>query len=565
MIGIQASQKATSEVKHISSFLSVPDINSLLTHGLNPKFKIRKDLLSSICLAEISKGSFVIIALKKLIGSQHWFDLIDSANSKGLMFEGAYSCETDVFNVIIQQFGQESRTNKRAAEEKSDAEINKIVTGSDQVIWFKNLINMCINLGASDVHIEVRSKISTIKIRRDGIIREVTHYPSEICISGLAASFTMLADDRSRSDAAFNLNIAQSAMIPMVLNKRKLSLRYQSHPAVDGFDVVIRILKTDANFSTNKSISLESLGYVGDQIELLSSAIMSPIGGIFIAGITGSGKTTTLSSMLSILANDSTRKIISIEDPVEYIVPGVTHLSIQRSLSGVTESSGDQAFKNAMMAFLRMDPDVGMFGEIRDKISGEMAYTAIQTGHKLLTTVHATSALGIVSRLCSRDIGLPRLDICNPDFFNLLIYQTLVPVNCPHCKIKSKKVLNAKMLINFERRFDLDIENMYSASADGCDQCCPKGIKLNENGHNGVKGMKVCAEVIKPDKVLLEILSHHEDLKAIDHVRSLRSESFNTSKLTGKSAFGHGLFDVSNGVLDPYFFEHIFGSADTLY
>jgi type II secretory ATPase GspE/PulE/Tfp pilus assembly ATPase PilB-like protein len=268
--------------------------------------------------------------------------------------------------------------------------------------------------------------------------------------------------------------------------------------------------------------------------------------------------------MLSRLAREGSRKIIAIEDPVEYIVPGVSHLSIQRSMMASQGTVSDNPFYASMMAFLRMDPDIGMFGEIRDAISGQMAYTAIQTGHKLLTTVHATSALGVVARLASPQIGLLRNDVCVPDFFSALVYQALVPLNCKACMVPATSVMDTGHLKLYERLFQIDPDHMNCASAEGCPQCLPDGMKKNPAGHNGIRGMKVSAEVITPDIELLELLRRNEDLRARDVWRSHRTHAFTEPVMRGKPSWAHSLYDVSKGIVDPYFFEHVYGHPSQL-
>lgn len=241
---------------------------------------------------------------------------------------------------------------------------------------------------------------------------------------------------------------------------------------------------------------------------------------------------------------------------MEYQVPGVSHFSIQRQ----NKDSKENPFENAMLAFLRMDPDVGMFGEIRDRISGQMAHAAIQTGHKLLTTVHATSALGIVARLTSQHIGLLREDVCGPDFLSLLVYQVLMPLNCIHCKIPSHQVMTADQLTAYENIFHMDTSRFFSASEHGCQHCQVSGLSKNTSGHAGIKGVKVCAEVIPASNEILALLHQGKDLQARQYWLCQRKSGFESEDMLGKESWGHALFDISQGRVDPYHFERSFGS-----
>jgi type II secretory ATPase GspE/PulE/Tfp pilus assembly ATPase PilB-like protein len=446
---------------------------------------------------------------------------------------------------------------KQREEERKN--VSRMMTESAPIEWLRITIQRCIGLGASDVHFEVRGDLALLRVRRDGIMRKVGHYPSRIVINGLSAAYTVLAEEGSRSEVAFNAGSVQSAMVPLEWPNQKILMRYQSHPSVGGFDATMRILRVGGP-SEVKIPELEYLGYTAWQIERIKEAIGSSWGGVFVAGITGSGKTTTLSSLLHRLAAQSQRKIIAIEDPVEYQVPGVTHLSVRRQ----TRDRSANPFEEAMLAFLRMDPDVGMFGEIRDQLSGQMAHAAIQTGHKLLTTVHATSALGIVARLTSQHIGLLREDVCSPEFLSLLMYQVLIPKNCIHCNVPAIKVMSAVELAAYEQHFQLDPTHFRCASDTGCAHCQVEGLDRGEQTHVGVNGVKVCAEVMPITNDLLRLLRAKDDIRARDEWLALRNTPFDNEDMVGKEAWGHALYEVSQGVLDPFHFERNFGPPGLL-
>lgn len=549
---------------HIQRYAEVPVFEAILTHGPHPVMKLLDDKKQCMLAGLLPGKDFCVISIQREQGSPAWFHLIEQGKELGFGFAGYYTCDEDVMATILQRFnGNTANDQRRRQNEGNQAVIDRVVGESEHIHWFRQLVRTCMELQATDIHIEVRGQAADIRIRRDGIVRQIKEYPADICTQAVAACYTLLAEERSRSEVAFNVNSVQSAMIPMDLGERQVSLRYQSHPSVGGYEVVIRILKTDSH-AQSEALTLEKLGYTPDQIDILLKALASSVGGVFIAGVTGSGKTTTLSAMLSRLAREGSRKIIAIEDPVEYIVPGVTHLSIQRSMSGPQGGVTDNPFYASMMAFLRMDPDIGMFGEIRDTISAQMAYTAIQTGHKLLTTVHATSALGVVARLTSPQIGLQRNDICVPDFFSALVYQALVPLNCQFCMVPATTVIDAAHLQLYERLFQLDPSRMNCASPQGCPKCMPEGMKKNPLGHNGIRGMKVSAEVITPDIELLDLLRRYEDLRARDLWRGQTQQAFTEPVMRGKPSWAHTLYDVSQGIVDPYFFEHIYGHPSLL-
>lgn len=212
------------------------------------------------------------------------------------------------------------------------------------------------------------------------------------------------------------------------------------------------------------------------------------------------------------------------------------------------------------MAFLRMDPDVGMFGEIRDQLSAEMALNAIQTGHKILTTVHATSALGVVGRLTSKSLGLLRENVCTPEFVSTLVYQVLTPINCPHCKILATDVMPEHDLLEYKKYFDLNINKIYCASESGCTHCRKPNIDYSKSTRVGVNGVKVNAEVITPDDEMYTLLSEAKDIEARRIWRKKRTMPYDDPDMIGKEAWGHALYDMSQGLIDPYYFEMNFGA-----
>ncbi len=557
------AQNSTHLLGHIREFTDVPKFSTVLSHGARPQIQLHADKRNSIFVVATQNKSFYVLSLLREQGTPMWFHVVDQAKRGGFSFAGSYICEAEVLSILVREHSDSDIGSARQLKQQDKEVFDSIIAGSGLIEWFRQQISACMELGATDIHIEVRGDLATMRIRRDGIMRLIRQYPASLCTKALAAYYTLLAEERSRSEVAFNVLSIQSAMIPLVINGKGISLRYQSHPSVGGYEVVIRILKTDQSESS-KPLDLAQLGYTLDQVETLNEALGSASGGIFIAGITGSGKTTTLSAMLTRLARESNRKIVAIEDPVEYIVPGVSHLSIQRSAQGSQGSATENPFSASMMAFLRMDPDIGMFGEIRDSVSGGMAYTAIQTGHKLLTTVHATSALGIVARLASPQIALQRNDICTPEFFSALVYQSLVPLNCPHCKVPAKQVMSVQQLDQYERLFGLNPETICCASAEGCPHCCPPEMSNSKDGHNGIKGMKVSAEVLVPDNELWGLMRRSEDLKAREHWRAGQTSRYDQSQMTGKPSWAHTLYDISCGLVDPYYFEHIYGLPSQL-
>lgn len=548
-------QKLPQTGSHISNFKNIPPYTSLLTHGLDAVTAVATEKENNLVALRLKDGSAFLLSIPSEQNKVSWYALLERLKSKGYTLRGYATCTTEVMRMILFDINRMSKETARQV--RQDAEVvNNLVTNSAPIGWFKDLLASVMLIGASDIHLEYRGPRTIVRVRLDGLMREYTAVPRQIAVDGVSAIFNIIAEEHSRSEGAFNESLAQQAMIPLNIGSEIVNLRFQSHPAVEGFDVVIRILRTN-NSERSKKLDLNTLGYTDSQVELINLALGSAWGGVFIAGVTGSGKTTTLNALLKKMAQIGNRKIISIEDPVEYQVEGVSHFSIQRKVTGDDASN---PFKGAMMAFLRMDPDVGMFGEIRDQLSAEMALNAIQTGHKILTTVHATSALGVVGRLTSKSLGLLRENVCTPEFISTLIYQVLMPINCPHCKILAMDVMPEYQLTEYKRYFELNINQIYCASESGCASCRKPNIDYSKSKRVGVNGVKVNAEVINPDDEMHTLLSQAKDIEARRIWRKKRTSPYDNPDMTGKEVWGHALYDMSQGLIDPFYFEMNFGA-----
>ncbi|MFX1678665.1 ATPase, T2SS/T4P/T4SS family [Mitsuaria sp. CC2] len=573
---------------------------------LLPVASRKQDRLAALALGG---GRFLVVSAPDEVHRPDWYRLVQAGKSRGLTYAGHLTAAPEVFAALLDRVAAlgtsldeppgTSEAFETTADERQAAEtardIDAMVAASSPLEWFRALVQRCRLAGASDLHVELRGAIALARVRLDGRMRELGRHSARTAVDGLSAAYTMLAEERSRSEVAFNGAVPQAAMIPLDLPGARLTLRYQSHPAVGGMDVVIRLLRASGGAGAGagdghrpRPAALEPLGFTPWQADRLREALASAWGGVFVAGVTGSGKTTTLNAMMTMLARDGSRKLFTIEDPVEYETPGVSHLSIQRGAAG-----GADPFHGAMLAFLRMDPDVGLFGEIRDGLSASMAQAAIQTGHKILSTVHATSALGIVGRLSSRLLGLAREDLCDPEFLSAMVYQVLMPVNCDHCKRPAAAVMGADAMQVFRAGFGLDPDRIYCASANGCTHCRRPGIDYGtsmptdtlttprdgadariapdagtarpaDDTHEGTAGVKVGAEVIVPDLRLLDLLRQGRDAEARRHWRRRRKAPFTDPDMDGKDAWGHVLYDVAQGRVDPYHFERTFGSAALL-
>lgn len=302
--------------------------------------------------------------------------------------------------------------------------------------------------GASDIHFEPEHAFLRVRYRIDGVLEQVrslhkSYWP------GIAVRLKIIC----------GMNIAetrapQDGRLSLTINARPIDFRVASQPMIHGENIVLRVLDREKSI-----IAFESLGFTDENLSALKALTRRPEGILVVTGPTGSGKTTTLYSILCNL-NDETINVMTLEDPVEYPVTMMRQTSINETLK--------MDFANGIRSIMRQDPDVILVGEIRDRETAEMAFRAAMTGHQVFTTLHTNSALGTFPRLL--DIGiLP--DIMAGNIIGV-IAQRLVRLLCPICKQAYQPDLSERTQLGLDPG---DGRQVYRAV--GCEQCRFRGYK----------------------------------------------------------------------------------------
>jgi len=272
-----------------------------------------------------------------------------------------------------------------------------------------SLLMNAIKERASDIHLEPQSKDFRIRFRLDGVLYEtqkLTRYEGQSVINHLKILAQLdIAEHRMPQDGHFSFEADPYK-----------ECRLSSCPSIYGEKLVIRLLENASNL-----VGLEHLGFEPKALDQFRQALNKPQGLILVTGPTGSGKTLTLYHALSLL-NQSTRHIISIEDPVEIKLPGITQVNVHHKIG--------LDFAHALRSFLRQDPDVIMVGEIRDLETAEMVIKAAQTGHLVLSTLHTNNAIASIARLIN--IGIAPYTIA--DTLKLVVAQRLLRKLCLSCQ-----------------------------------------------------------------------------------------------------------------------------------
>jgi type II secretory ATPase GspE/PulE/Tfp pilus assembly ATPase PilB-like protein len=248
------------------------------------------------------------------------------------------------------------------------------------------LVAQAHRLNASDIHLETQVNDVRIRLRIDGILHPIAHLSQQkyrVLVAAIASAgnISTSANEAQQGHIAQRVTMADGATVDV-------NVRLETVPTLNGMDVVMRLFNMDATMYT-----LDRLGLSPDERVVVDGIIAKPTGLVMVVGPTGSGKTTTLYSMLNSLTSEE-RKIITIEDPVEYQFPGITQISVRSS-----EGGNDASFADKLRAVLRLDPDIVMVGEIRDMDTAKTALQAALTGHLVLSTFHASSAAAALTRI----------------------------------------------------------------------------------------------------------------------------------------------------------------------
>jgi len=404
----------------------------------------------------------------------------DIINAIGRLYRSEASVTEQVEGVIKEfEEGDINLTAGDVSEDDEDVSIEHLRELSEEapVIKLANLIiSRGIQDGASDIHIEPQKDVVRVRLRIDGILHEVMQIPKKVQAS-LVSRFKILAE----MDIATK-RTPQDGRITAVIDGKQYDLRVSTLPSVFGEKIVLRVLDKSAI-----SIGLHKLGLLPETLERFENLISRTYGIILVTGPTGSGKSTTLYSVLSKL-NSGEKNILTIEDPVEYEVPGLTQVQINPR-AGLTFAAG-------LRTMLRQDPDIAMVGEIRDAETATIATEAALTGHLVLSTLHTNDAPGALTRLL--DMGIEPFLIASSVIG--VMAQRLVRLVCPKCKEQYQPPRDAIKRLGIEVEGDTKV-TFYRGR--GCDHCRGMGYK----GRIGVYELLIVNDRIR-DLVLQKASSH---------------------------------------------------------
>lgn len=374
-----------------------------------------------------------------------------------------YSGPTEILKAAVQSFNENVVLEEENSGLKDDNQRNEILKDAPVTKLVQVIISHAIAGRASDIHIEPMDKDYRVRFRIDGILHINLIIPKAIgpaVISRIKILANLKIDEKRKP---------QDGRFRTTNDGKEIDFRVSTLPVISGEKIVMRILDKDQGLA-----NVESLGLMGTALEDVKKSIQETYGMVLFTGPTGSGKSTSLYSLLKIL-NQEERNIITLEDPIEYNLDGLNQSQIKPEI-GYTFASG-------LRTILRQDPNVIMVGEIRDAETAELAVHAALTGHLMFSTLHTNTALGAIPRLI--DMGIEPFLLASS--LRIVVAQRLVRQVCPNCKEEIKVPESVKKAIEREvakiapselAKYEIDPQKGFKFfHGKGCDVCNGTGIK----------------------------------------------------------------------------------------
>lgn len=486
------------------------------------------------------------------------------------------------------------------SEKKDDRNSFLSSNKNDVITMVDNIFIKALKLESSDIHIEKRKDRTDVKMRVFGELSKVDVLFANEGEQIAKIIYQVYTAEDGEAGITFDQSVALNGVFERKFGNQRVRARISTLPAgADCYDVICRLLPFNDD---GKADSLESLGYSIKEAREVEIMKNKASGAIIVAGVTGSGKSTTLKNILlsKLLEREGGLKCITVEDPPEYYIPGATQYPVNREKS---DDGGSKAFQDAIKAAMRSDPDIIMVGEVRDKDTATLLRGAMESGHQVVTTLHASSAFSILNRLDS--FGLTKELMSAPNMISGLIYQKLLPKLCNYCsmplingkiprrypldkilldeiefygvsfdliksvkeellphenlirklqdlgKISSKKAMKA--LNTYEKINDKEKNNELLERIKSVADVNESNIRFRGHGckhcNSGISGRLVCAETVIPNLELLSLIGSGKDAEAITYWKT---------HLNGKYAIEDAIDKMKMGIIDPLDVEHAF-------
>lgn len=491
-------------------------------------FDIPGGFAEGFALLSTGDKSALILVAEDAISSHLQFDLHRRISSAGFK------------NVEMRPA---SREVIKSLHEANVSDVVSVNTSVEAAAW--ELIEAAVDAKSSDIHIETRESFAQVFFRISGRRVEQPSMAMTTATDICNVLYSVHADGDNKGISWDSKTVMNTVIEYKTKEGVQVQLRFSSspiHPS-GNFHAVIRLLVMDG-----RSVrEIEEFGYTDMQAAYMDEMLVGSQGLVVLTGPTNSGKSTTMQALIERIFRMRGRsiKVITIEDPVEYVILGACQSGVPHGRKGLEDDASGSIFNTFLKATLRQDPDVGMVGEIRDKDSAENVKNLALAGRKVLSTLHVNRADMVFSRL--REIGVPDSVLFMEGFISGIICQRLVPVLCEHCSlpINDAYTLGKVRHKTYERVLrvaDLQSDDV-RVCGDGCEHC---------NGM-GITGRTLCAEVLVPDETYLGLLAEGDARGAKEYWLST-STDLDVDGF-GVSMIAHAIQKMKMGMLDPMHIE----------
>ncbi|WCK53653.1 ATPase, T2SS/T4P/T4SS family [Aneurinibacillus sp. Ricciae_BoGa-3] len=476
---LQAGYITEQQLIEILEFqLGVPHVNL---------YRYKLDFSLSSIVPEETAKRYLLVPLKKegnqlvlaMADPLDYYAIDEIRMSTGFIISPVIATQNEIERAIARMYSMQDSVNQLMEDIRDTTEIEESeLTDQDSPIArvVNEMFEQAVQLRASDIHIDPYEEGIRIRLRVDGLMRTERTLPRNM-LGILTARLKIMA----------NLNITERRMpqdgrMQLHVLFRHIDVRVSTLPTIFGEKIVMRLLDL-----TSALVALDQLGLTKRNLAVFEELIQRTSGIFLVTGPTGSGKSTTLYSVLHHL-NDESKNIITVEDPIEYQVDGINQVQVNAAI-GMT-------FASALRSMLRQDPDIIMVGEIRDTETSEIAIRAALTGHLVLSTLHTNDALGTITRL--KDMGIPPYMLASS--INGVLAQRLVRRICNDCK---EEYVASSYEKEFFAQRGLKVEVLYRGK--GCVHCSLTGYRGRASIH----------EVFKMDDSLRQMIT--QNYSAVDY------------------------------------------------
>lgn len=522
--GLNVPEAATEELQRIDDIAAVPKGHYKSMDTLPTP--VSSMFNESFVLIENERNHLLLCAE---VATHAYFELLKRLKANDILPTEKLLCSRE----IIKSLNEANTAKTRVTGPETSAESQA---------WA--LIESAAEKNASDIHIETRSGYAEVFFRIYG-----ERVPQPIMSAQSARDiantlYTVHADDSGKASSWGIETVHQGAIEHILKDGTRVQLRFSSgpiHPA-GNFHVVMRLLTMDAEHVK----SLAEVGYEDSHIKQIEEMLIGSTGLVLLAGPVNSGKSTSLQAFIQRIyeRRGVTTKVITVEDPVEYVIPRACQMGVPTGRKQLEDGNGS-IFNTFLKGSLRQDPDVVMVGEIRDSESAEAVKNLVLAGRKTLSTLHVSDSFGVFPRL--RELQVPPSVLTSKGFISGILYQRLVPALCQHCAIDlmeaaQLKLIEEDLVERVTRVVDLADSDVKVRNHDGCEHC----------KFTGISGRALCVEVLSPTDEILAQLRASNDIEA---KRIWKDTAPTDMDGRGPSALAHAIHLMCKGLLDPHDIE----------